>query len=93
MEQKDRSDHKGLEKRKTYYVKVCAYKVDSQKNKVFGSYRCEKSKDQEIKQSGKWLPEKVDSHFLNFMKNRGGGLDSVVKSDKMIYKVTTQEGT
>lgn len=29
---------KGLEKGKTYYVKVCAYKVDSQKNKVFGSY-------------------------------------------------------
>lgn len=26
------------------------------------------------------------------MKNRGGGLDSVVKSDKMIYKVTTAGG-
>ncbi len=29
---------KGLEKGKTYYVKVCAYKVDSQNNKVLGSY-------------------------------------------------------
>ena len=29
---------KGLETGKTYYVKVCAYKVDSQKNKVLGSY-------------------------------------------------------
>ncbi len=28
----------GLKKGKTYYVRVCAYKLDSQNNKVFGAY-------------------------------------------------------
>lgn len=36
---------KSLTKGKTYYVKVCAYKVDSKKNKVYGSY----SKVQKVK--------------------------------------------
>lgn len=33
----------GLQKGKTYYVKVRAYKLDSQNNKVYGSYSAQKS--------------------------------------------------
>lgn len=45
LTQKSTKTIKSLKKGKTYYVKVCAYKVDSKNSKVYGSY----SKVQKVK--------------------------------------------